>query len=116
MSAHSNGSSEFPSQMVELGDMVLFYANPLNLKEPAIGWVCRRPGVNTVFILTFSPDEGFVEKPSVRHKDDPGLADNAAWRQWGAWDFHPATLTLKRLNTMMPQVVSLLARQKKDKE
>jgi hypothetical protein len=37
--------------------------------------------------------------------------DNSAWRQWGCWRFHPATETLKKLRTMMPQVVSLLARQ-----
>jgi hypothetical protein len=94
-----------------MGDMVLFYDNPLNLKDPAIGWVSRRPGVNTVSILIFSPDMGFVERPSVRHADDPGLVDNAAWRQWGAWQFHPATETLKRLDSLLPQVVALLARQ-----
>ncbi len=109
MSSSTSGS-DFPTQTVELGDMVLFYSNVLNQKDPVIGWVSRRPGVNTVFILTFSPDEGFVEKPSVRHADDPGLVDNSAWRQWGCWRFHPATETLKKLRTMMPQVVSVLAR------
>jgi hypothetical protein len=53
--------------------MVLFYDNPQNPSDPCVGWVSRRPGVNTVYILTFSPDTGFVEKPSVRHADDPGL-------------------------------------------
>ncbi len=96
-----------------MGDMVLFYDNPLNLKDPVLGWVSRRPGVNTVYVLIFSPDQGFVEKPSVRHADDPGLIDNTAWRQWGCWAMHPATESIKRLRTMMPQVVSLLARQKK---
>jgi len=107
-----NGS-DFPTQTVELGDMVHFYDNPLDQREPVIGWVSRRPGVNTVYILIFSPDSGFVEKPSVRHGDDPGLVENTAWRQWGCWRFHPTTEALKRLNTMMPQVVQLLAREQK---
>jgi hypothetical protein len=110
--AASNGN-EFPTQTVELGDMVLFYDNPQNPTDPCVGWVSRRPGINTVYILTFSPDTGFVEKPSVRHADDPGLTENAAWRQWGCWRFHPSTEALKRMNTLMPQVVQVLARSSK---
>jgi hypothetical protein len=107
----SQNGSDFPSQTVALGDLVYFYENPLVRKEPILGWVCRRPGVNTVSVLVFSPDSGFVEKPSVRHIDDPGLTERAAWRAWGGWDFHPSTLTLKKLDSLMPQLVGLLARQ-----
>lgn len=75
-----------------------------------MGWVCQRPGVNTVSVLIFSTASGFVEKPSVRHIDDPGLSENAAWRQWGAWDFHPSTTTLKKIEGLLPQIVTMLAR------
>lgn len=107
----SQSGSDFPSQTVALGDLVYFYENPLSRKDAVLGWVCRRPGVNTVSILVFSPDSGFVEKPSVRHIDDPGLTERAAWRQWGAWEFHPQTAILKKLEGLLPQVVALLARQ-----
>jgi hypothetical protein len=106
----SQNGHDFPSQTVALGDLVYYYDNPLVRKDPALGWVCRRPGINTVSILVFSPDSGFIEKPSVRHIDDPGLTESAAWRQWGAWSFAPATETLKKLDRLMPQLVALLAR------
>ena len=111
MSNSQNGSDTFPTQEVELGDMVLFYDNPLNQKEPVVGWVSRRPGVNTIYVLVFSPDSGFIEKPSVRHADDPGLLESAAWRAWGCWRFHPNTETIKRLGGLMPKIVTMLARQ-----
>jgi hypothetical protein len=103
-----NGSSA--PQSVAIGDAVLYYANPLNRKDPALGWICRRPGINTVSVLVFSPESGFIEKPSVRHIDDPGLAESASWRQWGAWEYHPMTATLKKVESLMPQIVALLSR------
>lgn len=110
----SQTGSEFPTQSVELGDMVLYYDNPLNQQDPSVGWVSRRPGVNTIYVLVFSPDAGFVEKPSVRHGDDPGLIESAQWRSWGCWRFHPMTEAVKRINSLMPQIVSLLARQQEE--
>jgi hypothetical protein len=109
-----NGSSDFDMPPVELGDMVYYYSSALDLTEPVLGWVCRRPGVKTVCILVFSPDLGFVEKPSVRHLNDPGLQENPSWRQWGAWILHPKTELLKRLETILPQMVTVLAKHKKD--
>jgi hypothetical protein len=100
----------FEPPAVEIGDTVLYYDNPLNQKDPTLGWVSRRPGVNTLYVLVFSPDSGFIEKPSVRHGDDPGLQENAAWRQWGCWRMHPNTATLKRLDSLLPQITALLAR------
>jgi hypothetical protein len=101
---------------IELGDEVLYYSSVLDQKEPILGWVCRRPGVSTVSILTFSPDQGFIEKPSVRHVDDPGLQENAGWRQWGAYRLHPRAELLRKLDTLLPQVVTLLARGSKKGE
>jgi hypothetical protein len=72
---------------VRLGDTVYWYQDPLSLQDPQLGWVSQRPGALTVTLLVFAPGVGFVEKQSVRHKDDPGLNENASWRQWGCWDF-----------------------------
>jgi len=110
----SQSGSEFDMPAVELGDAVLYYSSALDLSDPVLGWVCRRPGTKTVCILVFSPDAGFVEKPSVRHLHDPGLQENPAWRQWGAWVLHPKTELLRRLETILPQMVTLLAKHKKD--
>jgi hypothetical protein len=112
----SQNGSDFPSQIVALGDMVYFYDHPMAPSDPVIGWVSRRPGVNTVCVLTFSPDSGFVEKLSVRHIDDPGLQDNRAWAANGGWEFAPATKMLKRLETIVPQVVTVLSREQPTKK
>ena len=89
-------STEYAPPAIRLGDMVYWYHDPLTLQDPCIGWVCQRPGVVTVSLLVFAPGVGFVEKPSVRFKDDPGLNENPAWRSWGCWDFSPAHKDLAR--------------------
>jgi hypothetical protein len=109
----SQNGSEFTPPAVELGDKVLWFDNPLNPQDPRMGWVSRRPGAKTVFILTFSEQQGFIEKPSVRHADDPGLQESAPWRQWGCWKEHPETALLKKVEGLLPQLVALLARQKR---
>lgn len=89
-------ASEYAPPEVRLGDMVYWYNDPMTLTEPALGWVCNRPGAVTVTLLVFAPGVGFVEKPSVRFKDDPGLLENPSWRSWGCWDFSPAHKDLAR--------------------
>ena len=106
----SQNGSEWKMPPVELGDEVLYYSSPLDMREPSLGWICRRPGACNVNILTFSADQGFIEKHSVRHADDPGLQENAAWRQWGCYKLHPRVDLLKKLESLLPQVVTLLAR------
>lgn len=81
---------------VRLGDTVYWYHDPLSMQDPQLGWVCQRPGALTVTLLVFSPGVGFVEKASVRYKDDPGLNENPAWRQWGCWDFSDAHKDMAR--------------------
>jgi hypothetical protein len=109
-SPNGSDSEQFTPPHIELGDLVLYHENPTNTSNPVLGWVCRQPGTFTTYVLIFSPDQGFVEKPSVRHISDPGLQTNAAWRQWGAWEEHPTTSLLRRLTTLMPQLTALLAR------
>lgn len=100
-------AESFSQPHVRIGDSVYWYHDPLTCAEPVLGWVVQRPGVSTVCILTFSPFAGFQEKPSVRHRDDPGLQENADWRQWGCWDYSPQTAQMKKLDGMMSQIASL---------
>jgi hypothetical protein len=98
---------------IELGDMILYHPNPAVLKNPILGWVSRRPGSQTVYALVFTENAGFVEKPSVRHVDDPGLKENAAWAEWGAWEHHPQTALLKKFKALLPKLAALVERQGK---
>lgn len=79
-----------------LGDQVYWFADTVTQTNPLVGWISRTPGEYTVNILVFAPDVGFMEKASVRHKDDPGLLENPAWRTWGCWDFSPAHKDMQR--------------------
>lgn len=96
-----------------LGTQVYYYRDPLSLSDPALGFVCRRPGANTVNVLVFSPSGGLVEKMSVRHKDDPGLVENEAWRQWGCWDFSDLEKNIRKLVPLSAQLMAQFERSKK---
>lgn len=100
-------AESFSPPACRVGDAVYWYNDPLNCHEPTMGWIVNRPGINTVTVLTFSPNFGFLEKPSVRHKDDPGLNDHAEWRQWGCWELTPQTVQLRKMDSLMAQVASL---------
>jgi hypothetical protein len=100
-------AESFSQPPVRIGDSVYWYHDPLTCAEPVLGWIVQRPGVSTVCILTFSPYAGFQEKPSVRHRDDPGLQENADWRQWGCWEYSPQTAQSKKLDGLMSQIASL---------
>ncbi|NBV87954.1 MAG: hypothetical protein EBR88_00290 [Betaproteobacteria bacterium] len=97
-------TESFSPPAVKIGDMVYWYNDPMSCAEPNMGWVCQRPGAQTITVLVFGPYVGFQEKPSVRHRDDPGLQENAEWRQWGCWELAPATQQLRKLEGMMGQI------------
>lgn len=99
-------SPTFTPPKVQIGDMVYWYADPLSPHHPAMGWVCVNPGTMTLSILVFTESSGFIEKPSVRHRDDPGLHENPEWRQWGCWEYAPQTAQLKKLDGMMSQIAA----------
>lgn len=87
-----------------VGDMVLWYSNPSNPQDPVMGWVSRKPGTQTINILVWAEDAGFVEKPSVRHVDDPFWKESEtanAWGKWGAFSLHPSTKALKDLSSLL---------------
>jgi hypothetical protein len=69
-----------------------------------MGWVIERPGRESISILVFSQTAGFVEKKSVRHKDDPFWRESEMsgnWQHWGAWTYHSSTEMLKELRAML---------------
>lgn len=100
-------ADSFSPPTIRIGDAVYWYHDPLNCNDPTLGWVVQRPGVHTVTILTFSPNFGFLEKPSVRHKDDPGLQEHSEWRTWGCWEYTPQTAQLRKMDSLMAQVATL---------
>jgi len=74
-----------------LGDVVLFSLDQHTFSSPCIGWVIKEPGDSTIQILTFTPTAGWVERPSVHHRDDPGIKLDNGWDQLGVWDFTETT-------------------------
>lgn len=100
-----------------LGDMILWHSNPFSANESGgvLGWICRKPGTQTITALIYAEDLGFVEKPSVRCLHDPYWQEdtNAAnTAQWGAYTFHESTKQLRELGAMMTQMK--IARVKKE--
>lgn len=101
---------------LNVGDMVVWYSNPFAPQDPVMGWVSRRPGVQTINILVWAEDAGFVEKPSVRHVSDPFWKESdtaASWGKWGAFDLHPSTKALKELQSVLTKT-KIEAAKKKD--
>jgi len=92
---------------VELGDLVLWHDDPAGSSTPALGWVIERPGRETISILVFSQASGFVEKKSVRFKDDPFWKESEMapnWAQWGCFTLHPTTELLKELKPFLTKL------------
>lgn len=73
-----------------MGDLVLFSTDIHTFSNPTIGFVVQPPGDSTVRILTFTPT-GWVDRPSVHHKDDPDIHGDHGWADLGVWDFAPLT-------------------------
>jgi len=104
--------ADFTPPEINVGDQVLYYTDPLNKSNPAIGWICSRPGAYTSTILVFSPESGFQMRTSVRNVNDPGLLENPQWRDWGAWELSEATKALRKLDGLSTQVALIAGRKK----
>lgn len=120
-----NASSIWVPPAAEVGDQVYWYPNPLECKNPALGWIAdgtgdpNRPPENrprTVRIVIVTPNGTLDDRLSVRHKDDPGLIDNEAWRKWGCWEFSRQSQDLRRIQQLLPGVTALLAKSAAKKE
>ena len=112
-------SEPFSMPELNIGDMVLFYFDPFNPREPLMGWVSKRPGSSTISILVWADDAGLVEKPSVRHVDDPFWRESetaGAWTRWGAFKEHPNTALLHQVSDLARQLKLMTARSTKPKD
>lgn len=98
-----------------VGDMVLWYSNPFSPQDPAMGWVAKKPGHQTAHLLIWAEDAGFVEKPSVRHRDDPFWRESdtaAAWGKWGCYELHPNSKALKEIQSLLTKTKIEAAKKK----
>lgn len=95
--------STFVQPSLVVGDRVLFYDNPQNPQKPCFGFVSRKPGVTTISILVYGGDVGFIEKPSVRHKDDPfwQTQESGNWGKWGCYEIHPESKLLAEIQQLL---------------
>jgi len=109
--------SDFQPPDLMVGDMILYYSDPFNPADPLMGWVSRRPGRQAINILVWAEDAGFVEKPSVRHKDDPFWRESetaAQWAQWGCFELHPQTKALKEVSALLTKAKIEAAKKKEN--
>lgn len=112
-------SDNYKIPELTVGDMVLFYPDPMNQQNPSMGWVSRRPGAQTITILVWGEDAGLIEKPSVRHAEDPFWAENPnaqSWLRWGAFRLHPNTILLQQAADIAKALKIQAARQQKPKD
>ena len=90
----SNAQWKMPRPRI--GDPVLFSTDIHGFSNPVLGYVIKEPGDSTVYILTFT-HTGWVERPSVHHKDDPAISGDNGWSDLGVWEFSPLALEIRKL-------------------
>lgn len=104
--------SMYSMPVIEVGDLCFWHDDPLNASPPSLGWVIQK-GRETISVLVFSDNSGFVEKKSVRYKDDPFWKDSEMagnWTQWGCFTLHPHTETLKEIRGFLTKLKMAEAR------
>ena len=74
--------SEYKMPEATVGDQVLFY--PHEGAEPVMAFVTQASS-RTLTLWAVVPGYGGVERPSVHHKDDPGMQEFPAWKETGLW-------------------------------
>lgn len=87
--------TEFAMPEVKVGDIVYFY--PHEGAAPALAFVTEASS-RTLTLWAVVPGYGGVEKVSVHHVSDPGLADFPAWKETGLWDRMPSDPRLSILS------------------
>lgn len=106
--------SDFQLPELRVGNLVLFYSDPIGTCEPMIGWVLKKPGIHSISILCFSEATGFVEKTSVRHREDPFWRESesaSAWQKWGCFEVHPDTIALQSIPEIATKLKIMLAKE-----
>jgi hypothetical protein len=109
--------SDFSMPEVQVGDLVFWHDDHTGSGDPTMGWVIERPGRETISILVFTQSAGFVEKKSVRHRDDPFWRESemaSNWQRWGCFTEHPSTKLLKELKGLITKAKVEKARQSKE--
>lgn len=99
--------STFTQPELSVGSLVYWYSDPIGKCEPVMGWVLKKPGIHSITILVFSETTGFVEKTSVRHKEDPFWRESEtaqAWHKWGCYEVHPDTLALQEVKSLVTKL------------
>lgn len=71
---------------VSQGDCVLFSSDIHNFSNPTLAWVLKEPKDSTITVLAFTAN-GFIEKSSVHHKDDPSIREEHGWQDLGVWEY-----------------------------
>lgn len=80
---------------VSVGETVLYYAH--EGAEPNMAFVTK-VGKETLELWALAPGYGGVERPSVRHKEDPRLADFPNWKEFGLWEHRPRDPRIAQLS------------------
>lgn len=93
-----------------IGDAVLYSNDHTSFSDPVLGWVIREPGDSAVHLLVFTPELGFVEKNSVRHRDDPAIKDNPGWWEHGVWAFTQAQEAINSVGPLKSQLAIALSK------
>lgn len=92
---------EFDMPEAKVGDRVFFYAH--EGAAPVMAFVTEASS-RTLTLWAVVPGYGGVEKVSVHHVDDPGLAEFPAWKETGLWSKMPEDPRI----AMLSERVSLL--------
>lgn len=91
---------------IEVGELCFWHDDPTNVSSPSLGW-CLQKGRESITVLVFTDTSGFVEKKSVRHRDDPFWKESefaGNWSNWGCWTAHPTTETLKEIKALLTKM------------
>lgn len=67
---------------VELGQTVHYFAH--EGAAPTMAFVTK-VGKDALDLWALAPGYGGVDKPSVRHTDDPRLEGHSEWKKYGTW-------------------------------
>jgi hypothetical protein len=95
---------------VGVGDTVLYYAH--ENAEPCMAFVTK-VGKDTLELWALSPGYGGVDKPSVRHKDDPRLQDSGQWKVFGVWEHKPRDPRIAQLSERLSALEAAVKGNKK---
>ncbi len=99
--------SEYVMPTAELGDWVFYRAHEHAEPVPA---VVTRVSSRTLTVWALAPGYGGIEKGSVHHATDPGVAEFPAWKEYGMWEHKP------QKNAILSEKVAVLERKVADLE